>query len=1392
MQAYKLEVQEVAHVTDALSSVDLVAATSSEDIAIGLQQSANSASLAGVEFEKLVGYLAAVQETTQKSAQVVGTSMKSIFSRMQNVKAGKFLDDEGEAINDVEKVLSSLGIELRKNQKEWNSVGDVLDQVNERWDEFTTTEKNAIATSIAGTHQREQFLALMNSYDSALEYEKVALESNGSAAEKYSIYLESLEAAQNKVTASFENFVYNESTVQTYTTVLNMINSIVNLLNSLNISVDKLAIFAVLFKGAKQLGLLNKNFENLKKHSTSIVSSLDKFHESMSQLWNSVDKGKGKIKGFADNLKNNKTTVQAASTAFQNLKTSIALATKEIAIMFAEIAVTQLVLTVMISILSSLTTANTKVKDSIEEATNAYEEQTDKVSDLESKIQELDSSWKPKTDDINGEADAMENLTLETAEYIKQLKQQYEIEKQQQEILGREKGIKQFSGKQTQYTGGIIFGLGSNIEDASKISDEFTTATEEAIEKFIELDRLGNSTFTQLSNSITRSKSEMFQFNAAVDAGDYTSAFEAAKTGIEENTNVLQKLYQEQEKLDTSTSDGRSEYQKYATAIEATNAMIKEQWQQIQQVNTVLESQDEAFKDTQEYENMANAISDVKEEMMSLGYYIPNVTDDINEQETAIASLSDVYSALQQTTDLAKTAWSEMNSQGFLSIDTVLKMLEAGEDYIDMLAIENNMYVLKAGSAEKFYELQKQQTIESLQNKKLEIEADRATLASQIQLYNANIENSKNNVIAQQNVSKATIEAMQNIANASMFVQKAMGAVVTSFGENVKGTISKSQEAMQTIAALGGIEKAENQLKQYDEQLKQLDQQINFIKNSSIDYGESLGDMGDSASGAADATSDLEKATEKLQKQIDEANDKLDDMNDKFDEMKKAYELFRDAIVDILDEELDALEKEQEAIDELGNAFEVVKDMVNEFYDDEIDKINDEIDAIEDQADKELAVIDAKIEALQREKDAQDQLTEIEEARLEVEKAQMALDKLKGQKTQRVYRSGEGWTYEVDTEAIKDAEEELADAQKEYSDLLKDWNFDNIIEGLEQLQEAIEESRDKTVEALEAKIEQLEKEQEAWEDALDFENKEIKNHAQVLAWLERYEKADYDTRMKMLKDFNNKYEIEVIDANNTIQTQIDQLEDLKEQWEKSLDIEEDVSQYEGFVDGLEKFENGSYEERKNMLANFTSKYQSEYKKQEQAIQNLEKHIESMEKEMEKLKDAAEDAESATGSLASSVGDLAGSYDIKFKSNVDEVEDEVEDLAEKLKKLTQGAFDIVIDATTSAISKNKKYATGGLGNFSGSGVVSRTGRVGNNYVDGTPSYSELMLNANDASRVWRWVQSLPMPTSMPTKNLQSNTGDTFNISNLQITANNNSTFERLLKEARNLSINMKNK
>lgn len=1244
------------------------------------------------------------------------------------------------------------------------------------------------------THQREQFLALMNSYDKALEYEQVALDSTGSATEKYSIYLESLEAAQNRVNASFEKFVYNESTVSTYTGILNFVNSLLEGFNSLGISIDKAGMFLGIFIAMQKSGAFEEKIQTISTLLSDIPNHVGNIRTSVSQAQKVFKDLRKENVSFKDAMHESVEEARRLSPemldSFSGIKTTLRAAGAEVLKIVKNVLSVQVAIYAVMGIISLITKKWTTVKDGIDKATEAYDNQTSRVEELESKIKELDSSWDPKTEDIKNESKAMKDLNLETAEYIKQLKQQYEIEKQQQEITGREKGIKQFSGRKTTYHNGFL-GFGGNIEDMSAISTEFTKVTEDSMEKVKGYAEYASLGFAELKEGIKNSKDQLFQYNAAVEAGDYTSAFEAAKSGLNENTKALTQLYEEQSKLNTSTADGQRQYQEYATAIEVLNSIIAEQWQQVQKVNTELESQDDAFKETNEYKETASAIESLKNQMISLGYYIPNVTDVINDQETAIASLSDVYTALQQSTNLVKTAWSEMNSQGFLSLDTVLKMIEAGGEYLDMLDIENNMYVLKAGSAEKFYEIQKQNTINSLNQKKAEIQVERSKLASQIEIYKTTIQGAKETGIAQQSVSKIVIELMQNIANASVIIQKGLGGVFASFSNEVMGSLEKTKEAMDTITKLGGLENAEDQLKKYDDQINQIDKSINFIQSTTIDYGETLDGVGSAASKAADATSKLEKQTDKLQKKIDQANEKLDKMKENFDEMKKAYELFRDAVIDIIDEEIDALQEEQDAIKERGDAFKVVKDMVNEFYEDEIDKINEEIDAVEEQAEKELAVIDAKIEALENEKDAQDQLKEIEEARLEVEKAQMALDKLKGQKTQRVYKSGEGWSYEVDTEAIKEAEEELEEAQSSYDELLKTWNFDNIIVGLEQLQKAIEESRDKTVEALEDKIEQLEKEKKAWESTLDFENNEIKNHKDVLDWLAKYEKADYETRMQMMKDFNNKYKLEVIDANESAQSQIDKLEDLKEQWEKSLDIEEDITKYKGFVEGLEEFEKGSYEDRKNMLKKFTSQYQSEYQEQEEAIENLEKQIESMKDKLNDLKEAADDAKKSAQSLKEAVGDLDGDHSLKFDTNIDEVDDDIDKLVKKIAKLTQTGIDIIIDATTHVTGSKKKYATGGLGNFSDSKVISKSGQMGNDYVDGTPSYSELMLNSNDASKLWRWVQALPSPTLIPNGNF-NNKGDTFNIQSLQITANNNSTFESLLKEARNLSINMKHK
>lgn len=158
LNGYKIATEDVMHVVDAMSQVDIESASSVDDLAIALQRSANVSATAGISFERLLGYVATVREVTQRSASVVGESLKTIISRMGSVKAGTFLSEDLESeyedittyVNDVEKVLTKVGIRLRDTNQDFRDTQDVLDDIAARWETFTDLEKQGISTAVAG------------------------------------------------------------------------------------------------------------------------------------------------------------------------------------------------------------------------------------------------------------------------------------------------------------------------------------------------------------------------------------------------------------------------------------------------------------------------------------------------------------------------------------------------------------------------------------------------------------------------------------------------------------------------------------------------------------------------------------------------------------------------------------------------------------------------------------------------------------------------------------------------------------------------------------------------------------------------------------------------------------------------------------------------------------------------------------------------------------------------------------------------------------------------------------------------------------------------------------------------------------------------------------------
>ena len=188
MKGYNVSVDGAIRVIDKLTAVDANAAVNAGGLARAMSQTAVTANKAGVSMDKLLGYLAVVGETTQKDMSSIGNSFKTIFARMNDIKAGKLslVDEDGttELLSDVEITLKNVGIDLRATMSEFNNSGEVLDALAAKWNNLSSVQQAALAKAFAGVRQGENFRVLMENYDAATKYMNVAANSAGTAETK--------------------------------------------------------------------------------------------------------------------------------------------------------------------------------------------------------------------------------------------------------------------------------------------------------------------------------------------------------------------------------------------------------------------------------------------------------------------------------------------------------------------------------------------------------------------------------------------------------------------------------------------------------------------------------------------------------------------------------------------------------------------------------------------------------------------------------------------------------------------------------------------------------------------------------------------------------------------------------------------------------------------------------------------------------------------------------------------------------------------------------------------------------------------------------------------------------------------------------------------------------
>lgn len=371
LNGYKKEANEAMHVVDAMSAVDLAAATSVEELAVALQSTANMARVNGVGFEQLLGMVGAVSEASRRSASVVGNSFKTIFSRLTNVAAGKMTDDLGEPLNDVEQVFNGLNIKLRDSSGEFRNMYDVISELANKWTKLDNVEQNWVATSVAGTRQRETFLTLMENWDRAVTLSTTALNSEGMAMDKMSIYLESIEANLNKLKAAVEDLLYSEEIVN----VINLvIKAITRLVEGISWLIDKLGGVNSAVLATVAIFLKLKSAINIAKDTEKVSGALKVFSEIAGSGNKTIKVLTSTFSAFKDGVLAGKDAINIAGKALW-------------ASPFVKVAIVLAGITAIVAAFDALITTTEEYEDILAETQSKLQEVSDKRNALEQKAE---------------------------------------------------------------------------------------------------------------------------------------------------------------------------------------------------------------------------------------------------------------------------------------------------------------------------------------------------------------------------------------------------------------------------------------------------------------------------------------------------------------------------------------------------------------------------------------------------------------------------------------------------------------------------------------------------------------------------------------------------------------------------------------------------------------------------------------------------------------------------------------------------------------------------------------------------------------------------------------------------------------------------------------------
>lgn len=248
--------KSLEYYADVLTKLGAATASSSDEIAGGLEKFAAIAETVGLSYEYAATALATITAQTRQSEDVVGTGLRTIFSRLQSLSLGETLDD-GTTLTKYSEALKKVGVNIQTASGELRQMDNILDDLGARWQSLSESERVALANTVGGVRQYTNLISLMDNWDVFKNNLTMAENSTGELNKQNEIYAESWEAANNRIKASMEDLYKSIVEDDVFITLTNGAADFIEIVDNM---IDSLGGLKTLLPGV--LAIMTKMFSD--------------------------------------------------------------------------------------------------------------------------------------------------------------------------------------------------------------------------------------------------------------------------------------------------------------------------------------------------------------------------------------------------------------------------------------------------------------------------------------------------------------------------------------------------------------------------------------------------------------------------------------------------------------------------------------------------------------------------------------------------------------------------------------------------------------------------------------------------------------------------------------------------------------------------------------------------------------------------------------------------------------------------------------------------------------------------------------------------------------------------------------------------------------------------